>query len=851
MSVAGSTALPVRHCLPPDRSHFPERKRLLNRGRHRAIGSFHATVRLSVGALGRNNTLQSLQTVKEYYLLETQSVKAVLERLENQGAHLGTDGSSSDDGCRELLAECGLTHKRPRLETEVCGNCDDTGSVAVWELRAKPLQEFSVLTQVAACFAQRTPRHHTAHEATLVGTDEEQRSTAGLSAVGYRVRLRRRDPGLASMPNGTHAPDDDWDHAAVLEFWRRSFFSQYHDHVLDCFDEPILNKSELSQLLHGSFKEICASTVPASPMEKEVEESLCKPKYRLKFTHECMATACGEEDCSLCENNPKKRCGSQCFKPKYFMNETLAARCGALPSVCLVDVRTNEIARLDAKIEACILNGLQSARRFQHGIPSCGAEGLEACQMKWAKEQGVALLQSPCAANNISGKVEFRLKGGEAELPKLKVMHSSEALLGSRKAPFRLFVCVATPGDVDPGQVIPAVTTDFVVATQRSKLAQKKDVPLLPDQLCTLEQMGGQRVQTLDRLGEALMKQLKLEELPPGWQERVRTVDDFLKLAQTMKVDSRLKKKVFSILRMSEAQWNEACDHAAIAVPLDDRRRMWRHPNGSDPNAGAGLLYGCTLGEVDLSKPQALVDFSKSPHRTIRYDTALPGYQEKMQVMHLQAKEHWLRPRHPGWCVYPSAPAFSTQDFQQDAELMPAPSLRCGPIMCGNKRKSLGDCDGMLSANEPMMTQPVVPDFYKPIVATGLEGTETPVEAMAASSTPSPVDGCCTTMATVPTGSRPLSLMPPKPPTAQWTPAPETPVRTDQPAPSRADRTAPLLPTSTPYGPTSLDVVQREREARENNPAGCGRVPRNGEDIYHYLKVTRVAGAGPPLPNGP
>eukprot|EP00803_Ostreobium_quekettii_P004012 evm.model.scf_1445.1 EVM.evm.TU.scf_1445.1 scf_1445:1000-5471(-) len=74
-----------------------------------------------------NCSIRSLKTVKEYYLEEARSLKAALEKLQNKAVHGGPNVEGADDG-HQLLAEMELGKKRPRLEDEVFGQCDDTSS---------------------------------------------------------------------------------------------------------------------------------------------------------------------------------------------------------------------------------------------------------------------------------------------------------------------------------------------------------------------------------------------------------------------------------------------------------------------------------------------------------------------------------------------------------------------------------------------------------------------------------------------------------------------------------------------------------------------------------------------------
>ncbi|CAD7701631.1 unnamed protein product [Ostreobium quekettii] len=648
------------------------------------------------------------------------------------------------------------------------------------------------------------------------------------------------------MPN---SPDGgDWAQMAGLEKCVRLLFSRCHDHLVDRFEKAITTKQALSTLLKGSFEEVCTATFPASPMTMELDYEACEANYRLEFTHDCVATACAEEKCNLCENNPKRRCGNQCFKKKYFMQEIIVARCGAPMRVRLVDMQTNETARLDTKVEACILNGPDFAQFFTNGIPNCADENLEACQEKWAGDQGPALLQSAYAANNAkSGLVEFRLKGGEAELPKLKVMHSSEALLGGRRTPFRLLVGVTGTGPLEPSLVTPAITDDFVVATQRSKLAQKKEVPLKHDQVSTLEQMGGQRVETLSRLGDVLMKQLSLSKLPRGWPKQVDTVDDFLKLAHAVKLDSRLRKKVTSMLRMSDNQWNEACDHAMTAVPSDSRLRVWWYRNGGELGPMVGLLYSCTLGEVDLTKPQGLVEVVEHTYNSISYDTAFREEQERMDELHKQAKECWSRPRHPGWGIYPTTQDFTSQDFQRNPEMLPSPPPRCvTPVR--RKRKN-SDFVAVTTVTSPMVVYQPATDFSFPTVCTVQHAEDvamaddqaSPTRSMSGERSPKAV------IVTQPPITQPSPIMKPDPePLEQRSPSPVPQDAASPPPPQNTDMPAPR-PPGKPFNGTSLDLYRLQQQEQQQQQQQKKKVEgRSAElkspqhDVSRFLNVKKL-----------
>lgn len=49
--------------------------------------------------------------------------------------------------------------------------------------------------------------------------------------------------------------------------------------------------------------------------------------------------------------------------------------------------------------------------------------------------------------------------------------------------------------------------------------------------------------------------------------------------------------------------WEAARDHARSAVETDNRLRRWLPGPGLAPGPPAGLLYRCTLGNLDLTAP--------------------------------------------------------------------------------------------------------------------------------------------------------------------------------------------------------------------------------------------------------
>eukprot|EP00803_Ostreobium_quekettii_P000709 evm.model.scf_1152.1 EVM.evm.TU.scf_1152.1 scf_1152:2023-9350(+) len=434
-------------------------------------------------------------------------------------------------------------------------------------------------------------------------------------------------------------------------------FHHFHDNAMGKFgaDARTLDANDFHEILEQSFYEEVARMLPtnsASPTQAEMEIS-SQIRYRVVFTHDCQAQSCSDMACQLCINNPKRPCGEVIFKRKYFENDLIMAKCGGPIKIRLLDVQTNELVKISTTLELFILKGPVHDQKFPSGIPHCACEGLSQCQLllvdqEEKDERGekvvIPLLQSDYLPNQPNGKVHIRLQDGEATLPNVKVFKSSEALLGGRRTPFRLYAGVPRDAAISPETVIPAVDPKgFVVATQRAKLQEKKERPFLDDPIASLEQIGGRRVETLGCLGE------KKLELPHGTPGKVHTVRDFLKLGSSIQGHPQQKKEVLTLLKMNELQWAEAWEHAETAVQADNQLRVWWF-NQSDLQTG--LLYECETGEVKLKHPVGLIQMADTPHVMPCKD--LPQEQQDcINGLHTSATENYNKPGHPGWEVYP------------------------------------------------------------------------------------------------------------------------------------------------------------------------------------------------------
>eukprot|EP00803_Ostreobium_quekettii_P006247 evm.model.scf_131.5 EVM.evm.TU.scf_131.5 scf_131:33256-39556(-) len=415
----------------------------------------------------------------------------------------------------------------------------------------------------------------------------------------------------------------------------------------------------LKALRTESDKAITTCERLLSPREEPVVvQEPSSLRYRLEFTHDCSAWGCLNPRCDLCEKNPRRMCSIP-FEKKYFKGDPVKAKCGAAIALELINVATADLAdSADGLLEMFIVDGNKFDQTFPDGIQRCDDDGLEACALLTGNENRQLLVSTDKSANHPDGKIVLALQGGRAVLPEIIVTQSSEALLSGRRPPFRLAAKVANGQDsISSKQVAPAISPGFVVASGRSRLAQKKCIPSMDDPLSKLEHMGKERVRKLKelRMGTA---QLHLT-LPPSLPDEITKVGHFKTLVLQADKDGHLKQRLLHMLKMSDKAWDEAREHALAAVANDTRMRAWY----KDDNMG--LLFVCHLGETDMERPVALI----RNNDVINKDRQGPRDRELVGQLQNEALKAWRKGNHPGWTFYP----FDSEVYAQDPNSLPPP----------------------------------------------------------------------------------------------------------------------------------------------------------------------------------
>eukprot|EP00803_Ostreobium_quekettii_P007323 evm.model.scf_252EXC.5 EVM.evm.TU.scf_252EXC.5 scf_252EXC:98868-107230(+) len=464
-------------------------------------------------------------------------------------------------------------------------------------------------------------------------------------------------------------------------------------HVTPLFIDEVAGRvADLERSEHGKivqqlglvemFRDACESVLsrlgaaPEEPYPHQVH-----PQYQLVFDHTCQALGCTEPNCFLCEANPRRRC-SGVFDRKYFKGDILKGKCGAPIVVELRDMEGKRVAydggMMGVIVEMCILDGNKYDQLYPEGPAHCDVDGLNDCCLLMGNEGRPLLASYDRTANRTDGKVVVQLQGGTALLPDLNVTYSSEALLSGRRPPFRLMVKISSPGALPGHLVLPAVSEGFVVASGRSRLAQKKCIPSVDDPVGRLEHMGKERVKKLrDLVSTARMMGV---DLPVNMPHEVSKVGHFRGLALEADKDGQLRQKMLHILKMSEKAWDETRDHALLAVTNDTRMRAWYQEE-----SGEGLVYTCYLGDTDLERPVALIQGGK----VILKERQAPHQRELVRELQQKARKAWWDPGHPGWMFYP----YDSEDFSENPQHLPPPSAP-RPLRPGQGRAlELGGCD--------------------------------------------------------------------------------------------------------------------------------------------------------------
>uniref|UniRef100_A0A7S0VN52 Uncharacterized protein n=1 Tax=Polytomella parva TaxID=51329 RepID=A0A7S0VN52_9CHLO len=381
---------------------------------------------------------------------------------------------------------------------------------------------------------------------------------------------------------------------------------------------------------------------------KEESNADVKINLKLGFYHNCRAFGCGEEYCPFCKQNPVRRC-RQDFCNKYLVSDVLKANCKGNICVGIYD-GGNRIENYDTSnitFEMILLNGLKyKAQTAKKTILSY--QDLVACIEKNDGNTS-PILTSEWTSTPSGNVVRVFATGNKSSfcLPELRVMRSSESYLMSRKPPYVLAVVAWDSKTKTLIQGIEhVVSSEFVVATRRVKLAVKADIPMMSEDVSKIINIGKQTQDKLNNLGKYLID-CPWTHVPA----HVESVKDFYDLVMMVDDDERLRKFLLVKLNLSLDKWKEARNHVLTAVSDDNRIRLWTK---EEEGRQYGLAFLCKNAVIDFftSHFTNYIYFEIKQHqKKILWDPHRIEYSQRSRIPSLieEALEDWRKLHHPNW----------------------------------------------------------------------------------------------------------------------------------------------------------------------------------------------------------
>ena len=389
------------------------------------------------------------------------------------------------------------------------------------------------------------------------------------------------------------------------------------------------------------------------------------PAWALAFTHACRHYGCREPGCALCAANPRRACATT-LAPKCLAGDALRAACGADVRVELVPLG-GDAGLLppppDLAVELSVVDG-----RAYDALLASGRGGDAACAAACAvahNKGGAPLLAGARGARRgaAGGLLVPASAPGTFPLVDVSVTGSSESLLSGQKPPFRLLArAVAAVGGAQLRGCAIAVSDPFVAATPRVRSAVKADVPVVTDHVSKLVCVGPQTQAKLADIPAAAAA--AGVALPPLPHATVTTVGQFRDVAAAAAGDPDACDALKKVLKLTKG-WDAAAEHAAAAVSLDGRARLWAG------GAGDALAYCAELGAVDPTAPAGVVCAAPTGARLDPFDRLPPARRAAAAASAAATAAAWFEAGHPGWRVWEGV---------ESAAVAPAAAAGGGPL---------------------------------------------------------------------------------------------------------------------------------------------------------------------------
>lgn len=384
------------------------------------------------------------------------------------------------------------------------------------------------------------------------------------------------------------------------------------------------------------------------------------PPLKIQFTHDCDAQGCHPDlPCALCAHSTDRRC-TRTFEGKYLTDVGVRARCGAPIRLELVDPSTgavHEEALDGVELEMIVLDGKGYDEKFKEeaarGVVVSSDEELNGIRLL-TNNRGTPLLVSSIggSGNDEQGVLVLRPMGGKVVLQEVQITDSCEAMMKTqgKRPPVRFLVRAKHRRGLHV-PIEPALSDDFVVATQRTRNDGKVVIPSMDDPVSKIVNLGKETVKKLADLQAAAVQSNMMLAFPEGCCNEVKKVGEFLTLVHHTDQDGQLRKELLTLLKLSKEKWEDACAHARQAVAPDNMMRAWY----ADMRTMAlGLLFPCSLAKIKFDRPAALLVRQLGPagEPIISIMPAQTAEQrEAVGQLLQQATECWKTAGHTGWML--------------------------------------------------------------------------------------------------------------------------------------------------------------------------------------------------------
>ncbi|KAG1659380.1 hypothetical protein FOA52_007843 [Chlamydomonas sp. UWO 241] len=288
--------------------------------------------------------------------------------------------------------------------------------------------------------------------------------------------------------------------------------------------------------------DLAGTAAPSSPESSAGTEG-AEEQCALRFEHVCKFQGCTSKACTLCINNPTKRCGDHAtFADCCADSQVLRSPCNADVSVQMVSLSTGQpVALYGAEVQLSIVDG-EDVGQFNKLLHSDEGQPLLGAHLTTTQRDTQGRLLLPFAPVPSSSR-----------LPELYMTAKNPfQARGSKYVSFRL-LATAIERDADGNAVPlacvqPAVSCRFVIKTQRTlNDSRKPEYPHHHDDITKLKFIGDKSVERL-RCIQAHMPDVPFQS--------VKTVGELHNLMLHVDQSFKTEAILLELLNMKKPSWD-------------------------------------------------------------------------------------------------------------------------------------------------------------------------------------------------------------------------------------------------------------------------------------------------------